>query len=220
MAAGALEPARSVVAIVVRRRARSSSRASAARCTCRAPTGYLPRAALGALVAPLFVDAVPHRAAARGARAARRARSSSSRAGATRACPRSRAPANPARELARRIGRTIPLDLRRRRARRGRGDALEVRRQRERQGARVLEHVPRARPQRDLRRGASTATSPASSSRSSSCATASSTSGSRPRFDATRELIEECVAPGARGARPRARAGSRSCSTSCTSATG
>ena len=46
-----------------------------------------------------------------------------------------------------------PDHLRQRRARRRGGDALEAVDERERQGAGVLERVPRARPQRDLRLG-------------------------------------------------------------------
>ena len=73
------------------------------------PAGFLPRAAIGALVAPLC--AVLFRLGSR----AGRARDADARAAAARAAarpragPRSRAPANPARELARQIGRTIPL---------------------------------------------------------------------------------------------------------------
>ena len=98
-------------------------------------------------------DAVPHGHAARGARRPRARRSSSWRAGATSAVPEVDGDRNPARELARRIGRTIPLVYGARRPRRGRRDALEAVDQREREGAGVLEPVPRARPQRDLRVG-------------------------------------------------------------------
>ena len=72
------------------------------------PPGYLPRAALGALVAPLFVtlfmsgllpEAHAWLVAAQEQLARRRERCRPAVAGA----------ANPARELARRIGRTIPL---------------------------------------------------------------------------------------------------------------
>ena len=71
------------------------------------PTGFLPRAAIGALVAPLCT--VLYRMGL-----ARRARDVDARANATRPAPRSVLPgvegaANPARELARQIGRTIPL---------------------------------------------------------------------------------------------------------------
>ena len=69
----------------------------------------MPRAAIGALVAPLLVTLF-RIGLAPGAHALLVQRAgSSSRGAATRACPRSRARANPARELARRIGRTIPL---------------------------------------------------------------------------------------------------------------
>lgn len=72
------------------------------------PRGYLPRAAIGALVAPLFValhrvgllpDANDWLTQARDQLAARRVRCE----------PSVTAPANPAREVARRIGTTIPL---------------------------------------------------------------------------------------------------------------
>ena len=192
-----------------------AARAVPDRVSCRAPR-------IGALVAPLFVmlerasgccpartrgSSTPQRAA----RDARREQCQRPTSSAAQPGARARPPDRS----------HDPADLRRRRARRGRGHAVEVRRQREREGAGVLERVPGARPQRDLRRGASTATSPARCSRWSSCATGSSTRSSsralrrHPRASSTRRCIQVL-----RGRRPRARAASRSCSTSCTSATG
>src|SRR5256886_9506365 len=72
------------------------------------PAGYLPRAALGALLAPLFValervgllpDAGEWLDAAGRQLATRR----------EKCRPEVEAPANPAREIARRIGTTIPI---------------------------------------------------------------------------------------------------------------
>jgi glucose/mannose-6-phosphate isomerase len=72
------------------------------------PDGFLPRAALGALIAPLFLalegvgmlpDASAWVADAQTQLASRR----------DRCVPEIAAPANPAREIARKIGRTIPL---------------------------------------------------------------------------------------------------------------
>ena len=83
-----------------------AERAGALRLTC--PDGYLPRAALGALIAPLFAtlegvgmlpDASAWLADAAVQLASRRDRCAPAVAG----------PANPAREIARQIGRTIPL---------------------------------------------------------------------------------------------------------------
>ena len=75
----------------------------------RAPTGYLPRAAIGALVAPLRGHAVPQRARAR-ARTRSSSRAQEQLARRRDACqPKVEGAANPARELARQIGRTIPL---------------------------------------------------------------------------------------------------------------
>ena len=146
------------------RRARSSSRSRAAarlaelardagalHMSC--PDGFLPRAAIGALVAPLLVTLF-RIGLAPGAHANLVQRPGAARArGATSACPsvdgrrepgaRARAPDRP----------HDPARLRRRRARRCRRVPLEVRREREREGARVLAPVPGARPQRDLRLG-------------------------------------------------------------------
>jgi glucose/mannose-6-phosphate isomerase len=83
-----------------------AAHADALRLTC--PDGYLPRAALGALIAPLFAtlegigmlpDASAWLADAHTQLAQRRDRCVASVAGS----------ANPAREMARQIGRTIPL---------------------------------------------------------------------------------------------------------------
>ena len=78
-------------------------------------------------------------------------------------------------ELARRIGRTIPLDLRRRRHRRHRRPALEDAVQRERQGAGVLQRPSRAVPQRGLRLGPARRRHPPDDHRWWGCATTSST---------------------------------------------
>ena len=216
MARGALEAGATVVTVTERRRARG-------RCPrvvhCPVPAG--PDAARRARCArrPAVRHAVPHGARARGARAARAGRRSSWPGGATGAARRSRAPRtrrarSPARSTARSrsiYGGGAP--------RRRRGDALEVRRQRERQGARVLGRAPGARPQRDLRLRPARRRHPAGASRSSSCGTRRSTSGSRPASTTRARSLEECVASVLR-CRPRGRGGSRSCSTSCTSATG
>ena len=74
------------------------------------PPGYLPRAALGALIAPLVRRASTASGLAPGAHAQLVMAQQQLGAPARRSAgPRSTAPANPARELARRIGRTIPL---------------------------------------------------------------------------------------------------------------
>ena len=102
------------------RRARSSSRSRAAASSRRSratpaalhvpcPPGFLPRAAVGALVAPLCtvlfrLGLAPGRARVADARAG-----AAAPGGATRAARRSTGRRIPARELARRIGRTIPL---------------------------------------------------------------------------------------------------------------
>ena len=129
-----------------------SSRRAPTDCTFRARTASCPRAAIGALVAPLAVTLFrmglapgAHAVLVRAQEQLARRRDHASR--------RSKATRTRARELARRIGRTIPSDLWRRRARRRCGVPLEVRREREREGAGVLERVSRARPQRDLRLG-------------------------------------------------------------------
>ena len=112
-----------------------------------------------------------------------------------------------------------PADLRRRRARRGRRVPLEVRRQREREGARVLEHVSGARPQRDLRVGPARRRDPsAHHARRAPPRLRARAAAAALRRDARDH--RRVRAPGARRSRPRARAGSRSSSTSCTSATG
>ena len=212
------------------RRARSSSRcraavssrrsrATRARCTSPCPPGYLPRAAIGALVAPLCV-VLFRLGLAPGAHAqSDAARRSSSRVRRDACRPEVEGVANPARELARQIDRTIPLDLRRRRARCGRRVPVEVRRQRERQGARVLEHVPGARPQRDLRVGPARRRHPPAhhAHRAAARLRARAAAAALRRDPRDHRRVR---APGARRSRRRARAGSRSCSTSCTSATG
>jgi glucose/mannose-6-phosphate isomerase len=74
----------------------------------RCPGGYLPRAAIGALVAPLFVAAF-RSGLAPGAHA-QLVMAQAQLAHRREKCrPEVEAPANPARELARRIDRTIPL---------------------------------------------------------------------------------------------------------------
>ena len=91
------------------RRARASSRVSRARCTCPCPDGIpVPRLALGALVAPLFVilfrmGMLPeaHAALLRAQQQLARRRD--------QCRPEVEVARNPARELARRIGRTIPV---------------------------------------------------------------------------------------------------------------
>ena len=104
-------------------------------------------------------------------------RSSSSRAGATSAGPTSTAPRNPARELARKIGRTIPIIY-------GGGGLGGVAAMRWKRRSTRTPRRPRSgtcTPSSTTTRsaaGASTATSPARCSRSSSCATGSSTRGS------------------------------------------
>ena len=69
----------------------------------------VPRFALGVARRAAVRDAVPHGLAARGARHVARRRSSSSQRRRDQCRPEVDAVANPARELARRIGRTIPL---------------------------------------------------------------------------------------------------------------
>jgi glucose/mannose-6-phosphate isomerase len=72
------------------------------------PGGYLPRAAIGALVAPLFVAA--YRSGLAPGAHAQLVMAQAQLAHRREKCrPEVEAPANPARELARRIGRTIPL---------------------------------------------------------------------------------------------------------------
>jgi glucose/mannose-6-phosphate isomerase len=107
MAAGAIDADAHVVAV-----SRGGSLAALAQergaVHVDCPDGYLPRAALGALVAPLFValerigllpDAPEWLDQARRQLAARR----------EKCRPEVTGPANPARELARRIGTTIPI---------------------------------------------------------------------------------------------------------------
>ena len=218
MARGAVEARRDARHGLERRRARRRSPARALHIAC--PPGYMPRAALGALVAPLFVTLfriglmpeahallVARAGAARAPpRPVRARRSTGAREPGARARPQDR-PHDPA-------------HLRRRRARRGRGDALEVRRQREREGARVLGPAPRARPQRDLRLGPARRRHPPAVHARRAAPRLRARAARRRASTYVRGIIEECVAPGARRWRPKARAGSRSCSTSCTSATG
>ncbi len=155
--------------------------------------GYMPRSALGSLVAPLFVSlfrmgVLPEAHAllvkAQEQLAHRRDRCRPEVTGAANPARRARAPDRP----------DDPADLRRWCDRRGRGDALEVRREREREGPGVLGRSTRRSTTTRSAGGASTATSPGRSSRSSSCGTARSTTRLAPRFAATRALIEECVA--------------------------
>ena len=178
---------------LVRRRARASSRATPARCTCRAPTGYLPRAAIGALVAPLLVDAVPHRARAGRAREARAARRTQLARRRDRVPPDGRGRGEPGARARAPDRPHDPARLRRRRARRGRRVPLEVRRQREREGARVLEPVSRARPQRDLRVGpARRRHAPADHARRAAPRLRARAARAR-ASTSTREIIDECV---------------------------
>jgi glucose/mannose-6-phosphate isomerase len=72
------------------------------------PPGYLPRAALGALIAPLFV-AVFRAGLAPGAHAHLEMAQRQLARRREKCRPDVEGPANPARELARRIGRTVPL---------------------------------------------------------------------------------------------------------------
>jgi glucose/mannose-6-phosphate isomerase len=107
MAAGALDAGARVVAVSRGGELESMARArGAVHVPC--PAGYLPRAALGALLAPLFValervgllpDAGEWLDAAGRQLATRR----------EKCRPEVDAPANPAREVARRIGTTIPI---------------------------------------------------------------------------------------------------------------
>ena len=142
-----------LVVLVVRRRARHVSRTSAGALHLPCPTGIaMPRAALGAMVAPLFVTLFrmgllpeAHAGLVKAQQQLARRRD--------QCRPEVEGAANPARELARRIGRTIPLVY----GGGGLGAVAAMRwkceRQREREGTRVLEPVPGARPQRDLRVG-------------------------------------------------------------------
>ena len=211
------------------RRARSSSRCRAAgssRALARetgalhvaCPGGYMPRAAIGALVAPLCT--VLFRLGLAPGAHAQLQMAQAQLAHRRDACrPEVEGAANPARELARRIGRTIPMFYGGGALGGGRGVPVEVRRQREREGARVLERLPGARPQRDLRVGPARRRDPP----------ADDAGGAAPRLRA-RPAAGAVRRPGARSSTsactrccrstPRARAGSRSCSTSCTWATG
>jgi glucose/mannose-6-phosphate isomerase len=72
------------------------------------PPGYLPRAALGALIAPLFV-AVFRSGLALGAHAELEMAQRQLARRRDKCKPDVAAPANPAREIARQIGRTVPL---------------------------------------------------------------------------------------------------------------
>jgi glucose/mannose-6-phosphate isomerase len=72
------------------------------------PPGYLPRAALGALIAPLFVTAF-RVGLAPGAHAHLEMAQRQLATRREKCKPSVDAPANPAKEIARRIGRTIPL---------------------------------------------------------------------------------------------------------------
>ena len=181
------------------------------------PPGYLPRAAVGALVAPLCT--VLYRLGlAPGAHALLDARAGAAR-GATRRVPagggRRR---EPAREIARQIGRTIPLIY----------------------GGGALGAVAAYRWKCDVNENAK---APAfwhtypELDHNEICAWGQHGDVTRQlitlvelrhgfeherlrlRFDATREIIDECVHQ-VLEVEAKARAGSRSSSTSCTSATG
>ena len=161
---------------LVRRRARSA-RARRRRAAHAVPAG-LPAARRGRRAGRAAVHVLYRIGLAPGAHALLDARAgSSSRAGATRAGPTVEGAANPARELARQIGRTIPLIY-------GGGALGAVAAYRwkcdvnENAKAPAFWHtVSRARPQRDLRVGPARRRHPPAASRSSSCGTASSTSG-------------------------------------------
>ena len=123
----------------------------------RCPDGYLPRAAIGALVAPLAVTLFRSGLAPSAHAQLVRAQEQLGR-------PPRRVPAQDrgrgepgARDRAPDRAHD-PAHVRRRRARRGRGVPLEVRRQREREGARVLAHVSRSSTTTRSARGVSTAT--------------------------------------------------------------
>ena len=178
----------------------------------------MPRLALGALVAPLFVvlfrmGMLPeaHAGLLRAQQQLARRRDQCKPDGRGRAQPGARAGAQDRAHH--------PAHLRQRRARRRRGDALEAVGERERQGARVLERVPRARPQRGVRLGPARRRHPPG--------VHPGRAAPRPRAPAARgarrghpRAHRGGAGPGARRSRPRARAGSRSSSTSSTSATG
>ena len=183
-----------------------------ARCTCRCPDGSSCRAlALGALVAPLFVmlfrmGCCPeaHAACCRAQAAARAPARRSARPtvdGAAQPGARAGAADRP----------HDPARLRRRRARRGRRACGGRSSQRERQGARVLERVPRARPQRDLRLGSARRRHPPDVHARRAAA--------RLRARAARAAVDGHAAAHRGGvsrcsrSRPRARAASPSCST-------
>ena len=150
MAAGALDAGARLVAVSRGGELEALARErGAVHVAC--PPGYLPRAALGALLTPLFVvlermgllpDAGEWLDAAGRQLTARREK-----------CGPDVEPPPTRRARSRGGSGDDPDLLRRGCARRRRRAALEVRRERERQGAGVLERVPRARPQRDLRVG-------------------------------------------------------------------
>ena len=196
----------------------ASSPARAAGWSCPAPTGYMPRAALGALVAPLLCtlyctglmpDAQALLVKAQEQLARRRD-----------ACrPEVEGAANPAREIARRIDRTIPLIY----------------------GGGALGAVAAYRWKCDVNENAK---APAfwnaypELDHNEICGWGQHGDVTRqvftlvelrhgfeherlaPRFAITTELDRGGAEPGDLGRRPKARVGSRSSSTSCTSATG
>ena len=163
-------------------------------------------------------DPVPHGHAPRGARGDA-ARAAAARAPARPVQARRRSRPQPGARAGAQDRPHHPDHLRDRRARWRRRDALEAVDERERQGARVLEHVPRARPQRGVRLGPARRRHPPAVHPGRAARTAWSTRssrGARPRRarSSKRRCTRCCTS------RPKARGGSRSCSTSCTSATG
>ena len=93
---------------LVRRRARAHRARRRAVCTLPCPPGYLPRAAIGALVAPLCT-VLFRMGLAPGAHAMLMRAQTQLATRRDQCRPEVEGAANPARELARQIGRTIPL---------------------------------------------------------------------------------------------------------------
>ena len=204
---------------LVRRRARSArarrrraAHRRARRATCRAPRSARSSRRCSS------------RCSASGSRPAR-TRSSSTRAdaararGATQCRPEVEGAANPARELARQIGRTIPLiygggALGAVAAYRWKCDVNE-----NAKAPAFWNAVPRARPQRDLRVGPARRRHPPADHARRAAARLRARRGcgcaSTRRARSSTSACTRCCR-----SRPRARAGSRSCSTSCTWATG
>ena len=199
MARGALAAGATLVAISQRRRARDARGASRARCTCRAPTASRCRGlALGALVAPLFVvlfrmGMLPEAHAGAAARAA------AARAPARPVHARRRRRPQPGARAGAQDRPHDPARLRQRRPRRRGGAALEAVDERERQGAGVLERVPRARPQRDLRLGSARRRHPPGVHAGRAAPRLRAPAARARASAATRELIEEALRAGARG---------------------